>query len=103
MFGILEDGGLPAVDVVSRGDQVVTRWAGSAPGDPWYDMCGVWSVADYDSGRVESLSRRAYEALYASDVVTVVSDTTVDLAGTPPSGDLTHEVAEIMVRGNQRR
>ena len=103
VYTILATAGLPAVDVGSYGDHVITRYAGSAPGDPWYDSCGVWSVADYESGRVEALSRRVFEALYSSDAVTVASETTVDLAGTPPSGDLVHEVAELMVRGNQQR
>lgn len=100
---ILTDADLPVKDVITTGDTVIVRAAGSPAGDPYYDMVGVWAVTDFDSGRTEALYRRVWDALYASNQVTVVSDVTVAYEGVPPSADLTHSVAEMMVRGNTER
>lgn len=98
VYDVLNAAGLPVTDTADRGQFVVCRWTGSAPDDPWYEQVGVWCAAPAETGQVETLARRAWNALYASTQLVVSTDVSLDLAGTPPGSVLSHGTAQMMCR-----
>lgn len=98
VYDVLTDAGLPVVDTADKGEFVVCRWTGSAPDDPWFEQVAVYPCAPSETGTIEALARRTWNALYESDQMLVNSDVSVDFAGSPPGSELSHATAQIFVQ-----